>query len=349
MALTPDEKRGILELCGKGYSYRKIYEKTKHSETTITKVIREAEGQVVRLRVEGLGAEQIASQLEYPLAFVSNVVDEQDTMLHKTRKVLAEPSEVLVKPDIKIAWSEFKRLQELQKAKKGLRQQATKLEDDLEQLETQLDSVGIADTAWRERKELLVEQLLEFIPQQIEGIDSEESLHNIESVVEEIKERIHALVEEYKPKLKEARELRSQQQKEHSDELLDQHISIPLFPGYVKKDIKRRFVITTEEEALIIADAMHQWALLPIKYRRDEPEYQRRLWRTFVACVKEEGWDYLQRLADQYRKDFSAAMLEIDVCPHCQKKLIRQLANEREILFCISCGGSYPIPKTTAA
>ena len=49
MELTDDEKKEILALYGRGYSHRRIANKTEHSETTIRNVINEAWREVVKL------------------------------------------------------------------------------------------------------------------------------------------------------------------------------------------------------------------------------------------------------------------------------------------------------------
>ena len=71
MALTNDEITEILELYGRGYSGRKIANKTLHSEVTVFKVIRIASEAVVQLLEKRKDVDEIASQLGYPLAFVN--------------------------------------------------------------------------------------------------------------------------------------------------------------------------------------------------------------------------------------------------------------------------------------
>ncbi len=76
MALTHDEIREILELYGKGYSGRKIANKTQHSEVTIYKLIRLAKKRALNLRGEGMKADQIANQLDYPESLENRVMKE---------------------------------------------------------------------------------------------------------------------------------------------------------------------------------------------------------------------------------------------------------------------------------
>ena len=91
MALTDDEKIEILELYGRGYSHRRIADKTNHSETTIRNVIKEAWRAVIKLKDDGLHVERIASQLDYSLAFVSRILrkyEEKNSVLIKWSKIV---------------------------------------------------------------------------------------------------------------------------------------------------------------------------------------------------------------------------------------------------------------------
>ena len=70
MALTIDEKKEILALYGKGYSQRKIVDKLGYSERTVGNVIRRAAEEIMRLKSQGMSAEQIATRMDYTIAFV---------------------------------------------------------------------------------------------------------------------------------------------------------------------------------------------------------------------------------------------------------------------------------------
>ena len=174
-------------------------------------------------------------------------------------------------------------------------------------------------------------------------LESSGSLSPLKGIIEGINKEARSLLEEYNPKVKEARELRRKRRKEDSNELLEQHIGIPLFPAYVKKEMKRRFVVTNDEEALVIAHAMHQWVCVNIPFGKHDPEHERTVWRAFVEGVKNEGVLFLRRLAEQYRRDIEREALEVGLCPRCLHKLIRQPGQGTGILICSSCGSSYPI------
>ena len=130
MALTVDETKEILELRGRSYSYRKIAEKTGHSENTVRKVIVQAEERVKSLAVGGLTGEQITSQLDYPLMFVASVIEKWQADQEKVNEpVDTEESKSSQKPDIKVEWEIFKKQQELERAKELLKEKVHALTD----------------------------------------------------------------------------------------------------------------------------------------------------------------------------------------------------------------------------
>ena len=84
MALTNDGINEILELYVRGHSGRKIADKTEHSPVTIYYHIRQAKERVTSLIVQGMGTDQILSQLDYPVSFVNRVIKETDAMVYST-------------------------------------------------------------------------------------------------------------------------------------------------------------------------------------------------------------------------------------------------------------------------
>ena len=152
MALTSDEKKGILELRGRFYSYRKIAHETGHSETTVRKVIGEAEERVVSLRGEGLERNQIVKQLDYLLVFVSNVTYKASILKAEVIPAEAEIKQPPWRPDFQADWDEFKRHQALEIAKEELQERVNDLMEDLEEGERQLNDKQIGAVAWRKRK-----------------------------------------------------------------------------------------------------------------------------------------------------------------------------------------------------
>jgi len=303
MALTHDENKEILELRGRGYSLRKISDKTGHSENTIRGVIAESEERATELATKGLEAEQIASQLDYPLPFVRNVIDQRNVAPGKKLDVEAEVGEVVQRVEITTAFDEFESRQKLTIAKERLTKRIQWINELLRQLDKQLKDEEIDDNDWGERKQWLEQQLADFVSPRIDSIDSQESLSSLKEIIERIHKEAGSLLGEYRTKVKEARQLRLKEEKKRSNELLKRHIDIPLFPGYVKSFIKRKFVIKTDEEALMIADAMHEIALLIIWYREENTEKEKLEWDNFVARVKEDGWEAIKIRATQYGKN----------------------------------------------
>ncbi len=73
MTLTADEIKEILELYGRGNSYQKIAHIKRYGTATIKKYVRLAREEVLKLKAEGLEAEQISGQLYYPISFVNRM------------------------------------------------------------------------------------------------------------------------------------------------------------------------------------------------------------------------------------------------------------------------------------
>ncbi len=66
---------------------------------------------------------------------------------------------------------------------------------------------------------------------------------------------------------------------------------------------------------------------------------------TFAQIVKGADWNYLNRMAAQYRKDTEKMLFSIGICPHCNVKLTRDDAPGKEILRCPSCNSRWTLPK----
>jgi hypothetical protein len=205
--------------------------------------------------------------------------------------------------EITTAFDEFESRQKLTIAKERLTKRIQWINELLRQLDKQLKDEEIDDNDWGERKQWLEQQLADFVSPRIDSIDSQESLSSLKEIIERIHKEAGSLLGEYRTKVKEARQLRLKEEKKRSNELLKRHIDIPLFPGYVKSFIKRKFVIKTDEEALMIADAMHEIALLIIWYREENTEKEKLEWDNFVARVKEDGWEAIKIRATQYGKN----------------------------------------------
>lgn len=341
MALTQDDKSEILKLVASGYSRRKIADKRGHSETTIRDVIRKAEAQILNLRAEGLDDERIATELACPISFVTRVTVEPESASGKEASTGAEVSPTAERADIGAAWDEFRRLQDIESAKAEIRKSVNESVDKLVELEIELEDMHLVDTTWRKRKRRLANAPDSFVAKHIDAVDSMKELATLENVAKEIEEQVDALVQEYRPKIEEAKGLGLQRKKKRSDQLLDKQINIPRFPSFVKKKIRSFFVVETEEQATSIADAMHRWADMNLKAGTESREHEGKVWRAFWASVKERGWEFVRKLAKDYREESEGFLLSIGICPRCDAKLTRKHAAGEVVLRCPSCGASF--------
>ncbi len=342
MALTIDEKTAILDMRARQYSHRRIAHETGHSETTVRKVLAEAQERVINLKAKGLETNDIAIQLDYPLPFVSIAVDKANTM----RAEAEEQGQTTQPPpsfDFKTEWEEFKRQQSLEIANEELQERAGELIDDLKNVESGLIKEKATSTDWRRRIGSLKKELTDFVLPQVTKADSKESLSALESIVEEIEHKVLSLYEEHQSRIKEIRSLRHRQEKELSDQLLDQQIDIPLFPQFLKKQVKDKFIVRNAEEALTVADALSQISLLVMKSSKNSPQQEKKMWHMFTDIVKEGGWSYVKRMAAQYREDTERLLVSINVCPNCDSKMGRKRVGDEVVVICPSCGKRYQI------
>lgn len=343
MALTHDEKKEILEWRGKQYSLVKTADKTGHSETTVRKVIREAETQVSRLRAKGLGAKEIASDLDIPFPFVSNTIDKWDIHLKELEQLTNQTAEPKTFADFSERWDQFRKVQDLESAKKSLRQRVQQRLVNLQRLEQRLDGEGIADTDWHQRKELLEHQLADFVLQQVDNIDSQEALENLEEIAKEIEDQIGIFRVKYTAKLSKAKKLRLRQEKEQSNQLLEEKLKTLQTSTSVREQIKSIVLVKNETEASVIYEAMLQFAMEnKIIDKLDNKELADKTWRIFTENIKEQRWGYLKNLANKFKSECDRTLLEIHVCPRCDVKLLPQLVAGKEVLHCPICGVSYP-------
>jgi predicted transcriptional regulator/lambda repressor-like predicted transcriptional regulator len=348
MALTVDETKEILELRARSYSYRKIADKTGHSENTIRKVLMQAVEQAKGLAAKGLKTDQIASQLGYPSLFVSNVIEQRQTRQKKVTKIDTDESSPLRKPDVTVEWEAFRKEQKLAGDKGLLREKVHALTSELAHLESEAEKVGIADKVWHRRKHPLEDALANFVAQQIDKIDSGESLPALEDVISNIEKRIKSISKEYKRKIEEALERIQHEEKRRSDQLLGQHIDIPLFPDFVIDCIKNHFIVKDDKTASVVMDAMHHYSVLIVEKYKKDPGQTQKMWRDFINLVELGGWAYLNRLAKEGREHQEKLLVSINVCPQCESKLTRSLEQGEEIATCSSCGVSYVILKKKA-
>ncbi len=349
MALTFDEKKEILELYGRGYSQGKIADRTGHSPTTIRNVINEAAEEVVKLKAEGLEREQIAVQLDYPLAFIDIALkkhgekQEGEVKAEIEAEGTAEEIESPKKLDLKAELSEFQKKQEIEQRKERIRVRAIDLEADLEFDKKYYEKQEVFDIVYDASQKLIRKELKDFVLAKVDEIDSIEAISDLEHIVEEIVKKIDALSNKYDAKAKRLRKVHMDRDKARSNQLLDQRIDIPLFPQSMKEQVKEQFLVRNAEEASTVADALTRIALLIMDISHKKPEKEEEMWQTFTRIVKEGGWDYLKQMAAQYREDTERMLVSINVCPRCESKLTRKWVEDIVIISCPSCGKSYQI------
>lgn len=342
MALTHNEINKILELRGKRNSYRKIYDKTGHSENTSRKVIQEAEGRVITLNGQGLVAEQIAKQLGYPVVFVSGVIDR----IGKTEpEVMAEigTEGPLTKQGFMADWEEFRKKHAIEIAQEELRGRVNELMEDLSETERQLDNEGVAGIDLRKRNRIIRGELEDFALPKIAEIQTEKDQSDIDGIIKELEKRVLSLEGDLKHRIQEAKAIHRRRQKEKSDQLLSQEIDIPLFPEFVREQVKERFLVEDDRGASIVCDALTQISLLIMKTGEKNPWESIEMWQTFMGMVGAGGWSYLMQMAENYRRDTERLLISINVCPQCNAKLTRTRTEDGVIIKCPSCGRSYSI------
>ncbi len=294
MALSKDDKKEILELRGRLYSHRKIADRTEHSETTVRMVINEAMCKVIALVSDHLALDKIAERLGYPLTFVETVVAKLQT---KSKK---EPEAVTIghleKTVIERELEEFKRQQELERKKEGLRKRVKSIKQDMEQVDSKLKAEGIPAIAWKDQRKSMDEQA-RFMLQKVDEIDSVESQSELQDVVNKIAEASELLCDEYRARVEESKNRRTQQEKKTSDNLL-KSIDVPWYPSFVKEYIKKKFTIKTEGEVSKLAIV-----LISINERTSKETDERiikEIWDEFIEKVEEKGWDYVIELYIDY-------------------------------------------------
>lgn len=344
MALTKHDKTKILSLYGSGYSYDKIVDETGHSKTTIGGVIKDAKANVIHVKAEGLKEDQIAGQLEYPLDFVNKVVQQAGASPKAADKgvpAIQAPEETDV--DLKEAFAEYRKEQELEECKAKLCRQVDTQLRDLATLDEQLEDEDLKDPTWTEQKQKSESQLLEFVLPEVDEANSQNALAALKNIFEQIAEKVQALCHEYRQKVIEAVELRRQQGKKNSRELLDEAVHTPVYPDYVKKRIKRMVHVNTPDEASLVAKALIEFSLRMYVFGDISPQQEEKVWDVFFANVGKQGLDYIHELGKRHVRWYGDSIYYISECPHCKGKLTREVILGRIGLRCLSCSVSHPI------
>lgn len=303
MALTNDDKREILELYGRGYSGRKIATKTGHSEVTVYKVIRLAKERIINVIEKGWRADQISSQLDYPESFVNRVIAESNVEHKEEEKDELEAEDTLEEIessnelDVKVDWDDFQKDLEFEQRKDLIREKTNKFMKSLKLWEEHLGKRIVLDVEWGRRQKARESELANFVLDRLDDIDTLEILSDLESISEEIFGNINTLINEYKVKADQAEKAHIAQEKArqqaYSDELLGSKINIPMFPDFVKDEVKKRFLVSSLWEASIVHDALAQMALDIIQANDFKLKQDDETWQGFMSIIKEGGWNYL--------------------------------------------------------
>ena len=169
MALTNDEINEILELYGRGYSGRKIAGKTIHSEVTVYYHIRRAKKRVTDLIAESIDADQIVSQLDYPVSFVNHVIRETDLTqitdvkdiaeIENTEEEIESPLEV----DVQADWDNYQKNLEFEQCKDELLERVMKFLESLRSWEEHFKEKHTIDGEFQKRQSTFERKLEDFV------------------------------------------------------------------------------------------------------------------------------------------------------------------------------------------
>lgn len=289
------------------------------------------------------------SRLDYPLTFVDIALKKHEEKQKEgveaklEAKGAAEEIESPKELDLRAELSEFQKKQEIEQRKEWIRLETDGSINLLSDMENEYREENVYDEVYDVRQQLIKRELEDFVLVKVDEIDSIEAVSDLERISEEIGEKIVALYDEYDRKVSDQKEFRKNKEKERSDQLLNQKIDIPLFPQPMKELVRKRFLIRNLEEASIVADALNQIVLLIMKGSNNNEEKQAKMWQTFTEIVKEGGWDYLKRMAEQYRQDNERMLISINVCPRCESKLTRKRVEDKVIISCPSCRKAWEI------
>jgi len=309
VALTRDEKMVILELYGRGYSHSKISEKKEYSELTVRRVVQSAAKEVQGLNIIGTPVEQIATQQGYSLDFVKVAIEKYGTKLGRDKisktdvkpEPVIEKREDITKLDIQADWAEFQRAAELEQYKELIQSGANGLLDVLKDMERDYVEAGVFNEGYRRQQNQIISEIKDFVCAKIDVVNSIEELQALEVILNDIEGRITALYKKYDAKIAETEKNRKRKAKKYSDKILENLIDIPLYPDWLKDFVKETFIVKNEREANIISDGMFEFGLVQTVMSKPKKEADE-IWRAFIEIVKENGWEYVNRLARHYRE-----------------------------------------------
>lgn len=308
--LTSDDIKQILELYAKEYSNRKIWEKTGFRDNTIRKYISKFIEKVFLLKEEGLDEEQIASRLDCPVEGVYRALKKYEKNQREeieanieaeiVPELEIEVSEITNKVDIKKDWDVFRKDLEMEQRKGKIKSEAIESIDNLKYWEASFREERIFDVDFTKRQRAVRKEVEDFVLTKIDEIGSMESLSDLECIWEDISATIDALIEECDKKIIETRKTRKAREIRYSEQLLSKRINIPLFPEFVRDTIKNNFIVKNEAEASVVSDAMFEFAISTDIIGKNS-EGKERLWKSFMAIVKDDGKAFLEALSAGYR------------------------------------------------
>ncbi len=371
MALTNDEINEILELYGRGYSGRKIAEKTGHSDVTVYSYIHQAKEQVTKLIKDGMDTDQILSQLDYPVSFVNRVIREtgsnQITNEKDESKVeeSAEEFELSHGVDIKVEYDNFNKDLELAQHKDNMLERVEEFLEALRISKERFKQRNILDKEFQKRQSALESKLEDFVLNRIDEIDTMDILSDLEIISEDVFRNINALVNEYNIKADQVEEARKAQEKMRgdarkvlekariakekareealSDGLLNRLIDIPMFPDFVKKGVRSKFLVRFPYESPIIRDALFQINLEIIQEYGFSLDHNEEAWQVYMDKINNGGWNYMRKMAATYEQGTVNSLVSINVCPSCESRLIKQYIEGKPISSCNKCGKAWEI------
>ena len=380
MALTNDEINEILELYGRGYSGRKIAEKTGHSDVTVYSYIHQAKEQVTKLIKDGMDTDQILSQLDYPVSFVNRVIREtgsnQITNEKDESKVeeSAEEFELSHGVDIKVEYDNFNKDLELAQHKDNMLERVEEFLEALRISKERFKQRNILDGEFQKRQSALESKLTDFVLDKIDDVDSMDVLSDLEIISEEVFSNINVLINEYNIKADQVEEARKAQEKASeedrlaqekmrgdarkvlekariakekareealSDELLNRLIDIPMFPDFVKKGVRSKFLVRFPYESPIIRDALFEINLEIIQEYGFSLDHNEEAWQAYLDKIISGGVDYMKKMAATYEQGTVNSLVSINVCPSCESRLIKKYVEGKIISSCNKCGKAW--------
>ena len=170
--------------------------------------------------------------------------------------------------------------------------------------------MGVEDDGLAKRQESMDKQI-DFLMDKIFEIENDDSLLSIQQAIGETEEQAESLAEAYQIGIDKAEELqRSQEEiryrkkKELSDRLIDEKLNGPIAPPFVREALKQALMVRTPEGATIVGYAVLEkfYTVFPLVKKNDQKAILEQ-WQLFLKKVQEEGWSYLEMMAELCRRN----------------------------------------------